>query len=237
MGVCSNASATTSKAANPRDALKNVAFLPEFKQRARQLMGKSSNKNGVSRRQFLRGAGGFALALPVLTSPRPRSAWASSDLVNIPPRFVNLASHHGGVWGVHMYPGGGTLTHTQSYAGYTIRSGELAAQAPRAGYRQLSPTLSAPTALLSDDIVERMNVLRGIRDIMPYLGHHTGGHLGNYARADNLGDTIIRPTQTIDQVMAYSSRLPRPSTVRRRSIHVGQSSYDGSSTGREMSWV
>ena len=51
----------------------------------------------MNRRQFLRGAGGFALAVPLLPSLLPREARASDGIAG-PKRFISLSSHHGGVW-------------------------------------------------------------------------------------------------------------------------------------------
>ena len=81
----------------------------------------------------------------------------------------------------------------------------------------------------------------GLAQVPPHgprhLGHHTGGHLGNYARADRQyseGDFVGKlggPRPTIDQVMAYSSKFyPDLSGIRERSLHVGT---DG---GHSISW-
>jgi hypothetical protein len=70
-----------------------------------------------------------------------------------------------------------------------------------------------------------MNVLRGF-DIPFYIAHHTGGHLGNYARNDgNGGDGKVvqaLPFPTIDQVMAWSPSFYRDlAGIKERSIVTG----------------
>ena len=64
-----------------------------------------------------------------------------------------------------------------------------------------------------------MNVIAGL-DVPFYLAHHTGGHLGNFARNDgNGGDGALaqsNPRRTLDQIMAWSNsfypgrRVPYP---------------------------
>jgi hypothetical protein len=77
-----------------------------------------------------------------------------------------------------------------------------------------------------------MNLLRGI-DIPWYIGHHTGGHLGNFARNDaNGGDGAFMqrfPTATVDQVLAWHPTFyPHLDGVSARSIAIG---YRGMSWG------
>lgn len=164
----------------------------------------SSEIKTVGRRQFLRGAGGLALALPFLPSLLPRDVSADPSLQ--PRRFVAMATSHGGVWRRNMFPDAGALTQQQSYAGHTVRAGTLSAT--RAGGRAtISPVLSAAEAVLTPARVGRLNVIEGL-DVPFYLAHHTGGHLGNYARNDgNGGDgTAVQafPRITIDQLLAWS---------------------------------
>jgi hypothetical protein len=158
----------------------------------------------IGRRQFLRGAGGLALALPFLPSLMPRGA--DADPTKFPKRFVAMATSHGGIWHRHMFPDRATLTEQRMYAGHTIRAGALRASAS-GGRASLSPVLSASDTLLTPSRVARMNVLQGI-DVPFYLAHHTGGHLGNYARNDGNGSdgkaVQAFPRITIDQLMAWS---------------------------------
>jgi hypothetical protein len=175
----------------------------------------------VTRRQVLRGAGGFTLALPFLPSllePRDASAAAASA----PKRFIQFCTDHGGIWGPNMYPADATLTDSMAYAGRTVRRGKLAAQAVAGGAAELSPTLHGPESLLTPALVAKMNVLRGL-DVPWYIGHHTGGHGGNFARNDGNGKdgTFMQayPTPTIDQVMAWSPKFYSDlETIRQRVI-------------------
>ena len=87
------------------------------------------------------------------------------------------------------------------------------------GRRTLSPVLNASADILTDRIVNNMNVLRGI-DIPFYIGHHTGGYLGNYARSDQ--GPSVTPMATIDQVMAWSpSFYPDIDNIRQRTMQIG----------------
>jgi hypothetical protein len=171
--------------------------------------------NNQTRRQFLRGLGGFALAVPFM----PSLAHAQA---RPPRRFVALTTPHGGIWGRHMYPSDALLTEQTAFAGHTIRHGRL--RAVRDGIARLSPVLSAQT--LDDGLLNKINVLRGL-DVPYYLAHHRGGHLGNFADNDGNGaegafvQSWARPT--IDQVMAWSPGFYDDlSTNRLRSIIVGQ---------------
>jgi hypothetical protein len=178
----------------------------------------------ATRRQFLRGSGGFTLALPFLPSllgaREARAAAASAPK----KRFVQMCTQHGGVWGTSMYPAATTLTDSMTYAGRSVRRGKLALQSA-AGASQLSAVLRGPSTLLTPALAAKMNVLRGL-DVPWYLGHHTGGHLGNFARNDgNGGDAQYMqrfPTPTIDQLMAWSPRFYADlTTIRQRALVMG----------------
>lgn len=177
----------------------------------------------LNRRQVLRGVGGFTLALPLLPSlltPSEARAQAAAP----PKRFIQFCTDHGGVWGANMFPADPSA-QTREYAGRTIRRGPLSLVV-ESGRARLSPVLSASASALTSGLVAKMNVLRGV-DIPFYIAHHTGGHLGNYARNDGNGEDgayVARfPRRTIDQVMAWSpSFYPSLSGVRERSVVLGQ---------------
>lgn len=176
-----------------------------------------------TRRQVLRGIGGFSLALPFLSSlARPTRADAAVTGMR---RFVQFCSSHGGIWGSNMYPADATLTQSMSYAGRTVRRGSLALQM-QGSDAMLSPVLRAPSSVLTPSLASKMNVLRGL-DVPFYIAHHTGGHLGNFARNDgNGGDGVAMqafPTPTIDQVLAWSPKFYESlGSIRERSLHIGQ---------------
>lgn len=180
-----------------------------------------------SRRRFLRGAGGAALALPTLPSLLPRSAHASSSRDRC---FFAFATWHGGVWSSNMWPADSVLSEYGDYAGRTIRHAALSATTS-SGTRTISPVLSAPSTALTDRILARMNLIRGV-DIPWYIQHHNGAHLGNFASNDGNGLDGVRmfayPSPTIDQVLAWSTAFyPSTSTVVERSVSAG---------ARAMSW-
>lgn len=174
-----------------------------------------------TRRQVLRGLAGFTLALPTLPSLLPRSARAAGP---VPRRFIAMASEHGGVWQDQLYPGDGALSDTRSYAGHTLRRGDLPLAIDGATAR-ISPVLSAPASLLTPALAAKMNVMRGF-DITFYIAHHRGGHLGNYADNDGNGtdgtDMQALASPTIDQVLAWSDRFyPDTSGILERSLVMG----------------
>jgi hypothetical protein len=149
-----------------------------------------------------------------------------------PKKFVQLCSHHGGVWGANMFPADGTLTENMSHGGHAVRSGALRL-GPQGALVGASPVLSASASRLTAARLAKMNVLRGL-DIPFYIGHHTGGHLGNYARNDGNGqdgkNVQAFPRRTIDQIMAWSpSFYSDLGGVKERSMVIGNRlSYDHS---------
>jgi hypothetical protein len=175
----------------------------------------------VSRRHFLRGAGGFALALPFLTSLAERSAYGQATYVRR-PRLFWLGTEHGGAYDSNMYPALAMTTDTaMAFADHPVRYGMLA---PRTEGMDtvLSPILRARASSLTPALVRKMNVLRGL-DISFYIGHNSGSHLGNYAANDgNGGDgqAVQRdPRPTIDQILAFSPTFyPDLASVRVRSM-------------------
>jgi hypothetical protein len=175
----------------------------------------------VTRRQVLRGAGGFSLALPFLPSLLdPRAARAATPK----RRFVQMCTQHGAIWGGSMYPDAATLTDSMTYAGRTVKRGKLA-PTTAAGVAKLSAVLSGPSTLLTPALAAKMNVLRGL-DVPWYIGHHTGGHLGNFARNDGNGGEgqymQAYPTPTIDQLMAWSPKFYADlTTIRQRALVIG----------------
>lgn len=175
----------------------------------------------VNRRMWLRGAAGFVLAIPFLPSVvGEKEARAAGG----PKRFIALGTQHGAVWSPRMVPPDATLTQTATYAGHEIRRGNLALDVA-GGIASLSPVLSADSAKLTQPLVQKMNVLRGL-DVTFYLAHHRGGHLGNYADNDGNGSdgkaVQATPRPTIDQVLAWSKDFyPDLASIKERSIVMG----------------
>lgn len=176
------------------------------------------------RRQFLKGAGA-AVGLPFLSSIASKSAFGQTAQLIPQKRFVNIATQHGGVFESAMYPDENLLGEDQPlYPGHNIRQGVLSGTQTN-GRTYLSQILNGPSGALTSNIIQKMNVLRGL-DIPFYIAHHTGGHLGNYARNDGNGtdgQTIQDSYMpTIDQLMAWSSNFYQDlSTITERSLILG----------------
>ena len=85
---------------------------------------------------------------------------------------------------------------------------------------------------MTPDLASKFNVLRGL-DIPYYIGHHWGGHLGNFAGTVNNTTAGVSNleymTATIDQVMAYSSAVYSPddlaNRMTQRSFNIGSGRY------------
>lgn len=186
-----------------------------------------------TRRHLLRGAGGFALAIPFLPSMAGRRGFAGP--ARPPgagaPCFVAFATHHGGVWATNMYPDDRSLRDQRTYAGRMIRAAPLSGERSGENHR-LSMVLSANRSRLTERLIAQMNVIRGL-DVPWYIAHHTGGHLGNFARNDANGSDGLRmqayPSPTIDQVLGWSDRFyPDPAQIVERAMVVG---------GRQLSYT
>ncbi|MBR57534.1 MAG: hypothetical protein CMH54_05680 [Myxococcales bacterium] len=156
----------------------------------------------MNRRQFLRGAGGAALAIPFLPSMVSRAFASCSDPGAIPKCFFAIGTGHGGIWGSNMYPSDSLLTQSMDYAGQQVRYGNLPAQT------SLSPTCTAQA--LTPELISKFNVLRAI-DIPYRIGHHSGGYLGNFAQTVGTSiegtDASRFTTATIDQIIAWSDNF------------------------------
>lgn len=181
-----------------------------------------NRKPRISRRQILRGLGGFTLALPLLPSLfTPEEAKA--DSVPGTKRFINICTNHGGAWARNMFP---TMVNPdkQTYAGREIRRMTLT-PTTSGGSTVLSPVLTAASSVLTPALVAKMNAIQGL-DVPFYIAHNTGVHLGNFARNDGNGSdgTYAQgfPSRTIDQIMAWSSAFyPDLSTIKQRELIVG----------------
>lgn len=179
----------------------------------------------LTRRMLLRGTGGIAVAMPFLPSLAPRSQ--AGETLGAPKRFISLTTGHGGAWGQFQYPGDDTLTEQQSYTGHTIRRGDLVSTVGD-GVRQICPILSGDANVLTDEMVGKISVLRGL-DIPFYISHHFGGCMGNYDATTNEEVRVnLTARPTIDQLMAYSdSFYGGKVSVLERSLVINQSYSHG----------
>lgn len=171
----------------------------------------------MNRRLFLKGAGGAALALPLLPSLFV-SREALAQTATPPKVFVHMRTPHGAIWNSNMYPPDSTLTQTMAYT-HAIRRGALSATASGTD-AVLSPVLTAPSSLMTPALLAKMNILRGL-DIPMYMTHNFGGALGYY---DENKQVPAKPRATIDQIMAYSPAFyPDVAAVRQRSVIIEKS--------------
>jgi hypothetical protein len=181
----------------------------------------------LSRRMFLRGAGGALLALPILPSLlTPKEAEAQTTSMKF---FAHMRTPHGGVRTGDMWPTGtlGTSTFnptpstdSTSYT-YPVRSGSMAAYPgvvnPVNGNTFISNVLQAPAGVLTPALVNKLNILRGL-DIPTAIGHNFAGGLGYYDQDQQAPPTNLARA-TIDQIMAYSpSFYPSLGSVRARAV-------------------
>lgn len=180
----------------------------------------------LTRRQVLVGASGFTFALPVLSSLFVKKAYGADPTFVRRPRLFWLTTNHGAAFESSFFPSHSPLVTTQSlFDDHTIAAGPLRATSAELGTTAISPILRAPSNLLSQRRVSQLNVLRGI-DIPFGIGHHTGGHLGNYARNEGLAGAAFEvqsePRPTLDQLLGWSpSFYGDVSAVRERVLVMG----------------
>jgi hypothetical protein len=179
----------------------------------------------VTRRQTLIGAAGFTLSLPILPSLLVSTAYGADPQFVRRPRLFWLTTNHGAALESNMFPSPSLLSDTATlFSDHVVRSGPLQAVVER-GKAVLSPVLQADALTLSDHRLRSINVIQGL-DIPFSIGHHTGGHLGNYARNDALAGAgaAIKdyPTPTVDQLLAWSPAFyPDLGAIRERALVLG----------------
>jgi hypothetical protein len=182
----------------------------------------------LTRRQVLMGAAGITLALPVLPSLFLKPAYGADPVFVRKPRLYWLTTHHGGAHENSMFPSEALLTQSeQLFSDHAVRSGALRATIEGAS-RGVSAVLRADASRFTEQILSRINVLRGI-DVPFSLGHHKGGHLGNYADNEGLAGEAMEakqnPRPTIDQILAWSEAFyPDLGAIRERAMVVGPDS-------------
>lgn len=183
--------------------------------------------NALSRRQVLTGAAGFTLALPLLSSLLAGKARGANPVQPPRPRLFFLTTNHGAALESSFFPSASPLTETHAlFSDHSVAAGALrAASMSTAAQTVLSPILQAPSSVLSQRRIAQLNALRGV-DIPFGIGHHSGGHLGNYARNEAVGGVAFEaqsePRPTIDQLLAWSPSFYEDLTaVRERALVLG----------------
>lgn len=184
-----------------------------------------------SRRVFLRGAGGAVLALPFLESLLPKTLTAQG--VTPPKRFIAFKSFSTQIikqW-YPTFAGNGYELKDSKYRGSKADGTTLLTQ-PLAG----GPYTWAPLSDLRTDrgisgilgpklnpFLDKLTLIRGL-DFLPSVNHNYGGLLGNFSSctpATPCDADGLESVPTIDQVMAYSSKV-YPETPGQRYLHLSQ---------------
>lgn len=175
-------------------------------------------KNQVSRRMFLKGAGGISLAIPFLPSLLPRQAWSQS--VTPIKRYFNIVGGYD--YGHHQnwFPTLNQLSqvYTPSNGDQTIRYQRLSSFLPNSN-SILSPMLGNRL----NPYVNKMNILRGL-NLHTRIAHGRGHMLGNIAATDGHDTRVtgLKPLPTIDQVLAANRNFTPHSND---PLIIGSSSY------------
>lgn len=163
----------------------------------------------ITRRRFLRGAGGLSLALPIMHSLSRRSL-ADPAAVDAPKRFIAIFTANGQC-APHWYP-------TLPGPGTTIAPNIVATP-----LSQIAGNLSTVLGPEFNTVRSKINLLRGL-DIVPIhtRDHWPGKMLAAY------GDQL-NPHVTIDQIMARSVNVYQ-SEPRLRSLNLKAPGYAGCGT-------
>lgn len=149
----------------------------------------------VNRRMFLQGAG-VALAIPLLPSLFKRgSLYAQS--ASSPKRLIFMAMRNGSLAQDSWFPSSSPTTQKAWVAGHSIYDDPLSnfIQSGR-----LSPALTPAITAFSS----KMNLINGLSHPM-YLGHHSGGLLGNMSASDQVEQSFVTARPTIDRLIGRSS--------------------------------
>lgn len=195
-------------------------------------------QHGLSRRVFLRGAGGALLAMPLLESLLPRVAGAQATPAA--KRLIVLKSFSTQLI-KQWYPSfsGGTYKLKDSkYSGSKADGTTLLTQKLAAGPYTWAPlrdfqTASGISGILGPKLnpfLDKLTLIRGL-DFLPSVNHNFGGLLGNFSSCTNAtpcdADSLM-DVPTIDQVLAYSPKFYQ-TTPGLRSLHISQGVVDSMS--------
>ena len=207
----------------------------------------------TSRRLFLTGAAGAALALPLLPSLLPRSLRriAEAAAPETPRRFVAIKSYSGAPvmdWYPRRAPSGygthssdGTVALNQRLEEATGRhsNGEqyFGRSAPLSDFAETG--VSNVFSRVMNPYLDHMLLMRGL-DFMPALNHNHGGYLGCFGLATDATDAALAGAQinaTIDHVMAASPCVYPAAPPGPRVLHLGSRVNTASYAPRDPSDV
>jgi Protein of unknown function (DUF1552) len=196
-------------------------------------------RDGVSRRLFLRGAGGAMLALPFLQSLLPKAAEAQA--MAAPKRFIVFKTFSTQLikqW-YPTFTGNGYALKDSKYKdskadGSTLLTQKLVAGSPYTwaplGDLKTDKGISGILGAKLNPFLNKLTLIRGL-DFLPSVNHNFGGLLGNFAsctKATPCDADSVGAVPTIDQVLAYSPKF-YASTPGQRSLHISQGVVDAMS--------
>lgn len=179
-------------------------------------------RDKIRRRLLLQGAGGFTLALPILSSLLGKKASAAP--AGPARRFIAIKSYSTQQI-VDWYPtftgNGYQLRDSGNTAdGTTILNQQLGntpyTWAPLSDFSQPGPSVILDSAFNAH--LDKMLLLRGL-DFLPDTNHNDGGMLGNFAGSESESVAGLPHVPTIDQVLAYSDKFYEDTPVV-RSLHL-----------------
>ncbi|HYQ40791.1 MAG TPA: DUF1552 domain-containing protein [Polyangiaceae bacterium] len=196
-------------------------------------------QDGMSRRIFLRGAGGALLALPFLESLQPKAAAAQA--MAAPKRLIVFKSFSTQLikqW-YPAFTGNGYQLKNSKYKdnrgdGTTLLTQKLVSGsnytwAPLADLKT-DQGISGILGANLNPFLDKLTLIRGL-DFLPSVNHNFGGLLGNFSsctKATPCDADSLMDVPTIDQVLAYSPKFYQ-STPGLRSLHVSQGVVDAMS--------
>ncbi len=156
----------------------------------------------ISRRQVLRGAGGFTIGLPFLASlATPKGSLAAVG-TPVRKRFVAGFTAHGGLRPETIFWNQATPRTETLFPGHTITAGDLAPRS-EGGRAVFSSAIQIPQDILNERLLRKMNVLRAL-DIPFFTDHTPGAALGNFANTNSGEFARQDPRETIDSVLGWS---------------------------------
>jgi len=195
-------------------------------------------QGGVSRRLFLRGAGGALLALPFMQSLLPKAAGAQA--MTAPKRLIVFKSFSTQLikqW-YPTFSGNGYALKDSKYSDSKADGSTLLTQKLAGGPYTWAPlsdlkTDSGISGILGaklNPFLDKLTLIRGL-DFLPTVNHNFGGLLGNFSsctKATPCDADALPAVPTIDQVLAYSPKFYQ-SAPGLRSLHISQGVGDAMS--------
>jgi hypothetical protein len=154
--------------------------------------------NKLSRRMFLKGAGGFSMAIPLLPSLLPKAAWGQSE--STIKRYFSIVGGYD--YGHHQnwFPTLNQLSQTSQPS-----NGDALFR-----YQALNSFLPQANSILApiwgnrlNPFINKVNIFRGL-NLHTRIAHGRGHMLGNIRDTDGHDNavTALKRLPTIDQVLA-----------------------------------